>query len=208
MARSKTSAKWLKEHFSDVYVKRAQQEGFRARSVYKLKEIQERYKFIKPGMTVVDLGAAPGAWSEYVKTLVGAKGKIIALDILSMNPIVDVDFIQGDFSDVEIVKALIEKVGERKVDVVLSDMAPNMSGISSVDQDRSMFLVEMAAAFAMKVLKPEGIFLTKVFHGVGFDALVKLVKSHFKKVNTVKPDASRSRSKEVYLFAQGFQVQL
>lgn len=207
MARSKTSAKWLKEHFSDVYVKRAQKEGLRARSAFKLKEIQEKYKFIKPGMTVVDLGAAPGAWSEYVKTLVGEKGRVFALDILPMEPILGVEFIQGDFSETSTVNELIAKVGEHKVDIVLSDMAPNMSGIRSVDQDRSMYLIEMAAVFAMQVLKPNGIFLTKVFHGAGFDALFKLLKQHFQKVNAVKPDASRSRSKEVYLFAHGFNVQ-
>jgi 23S rRNA (uridine2552-2'-O)-methyltransferase len=206
MARSKSSAKWLKEHFSDVYVKRAQKEGLRARSVFKIKEIQEKYKFLKSKMTVVDLGAAPGAWSEYVKTIVGPHGKVIALDILSMNPIAGVDFIKGDFSDVSTVNSLIAKVGERNVDVVLSDMAPNTSGIRTVDQDRSMYLVEMAAHFATQVLKPEGIFLTKIFHGAGFDALVKLLKNNFKKVNAIKPDASRSRSKEVYLFADGFKV--
>ena len=207
MKKSKSSRRWLKEHFSDPYVKRALQEGVRARSFYKLEEINQHYKIIKPGMTIVDLGAAPGGWSEIAVKLVGQKGKVYALDILLMEPIVGVDFIQGDFSDYSVVDSLINKIGQHVVDVVISDMAPNMSGIVDVDIPRSMNLVESAFNFAILALKKDGAFLTKIFQGEGFDEFLKLLRSHFKEVISIKPKASRSRSRELYLLAKGFVVE-
>jgi len=202
--KSKSSNRWLKEHFSDIYVKKAKQEGFRARSVYKLSEIQERYKIIKPNMFVVDLGAAPGGWSEYAVQLVAPKGKIFALDILPMQPIKGVDFIQGDFTQDDVVKDLHARLNGEKIDVVLSDMAPNLSGLSVVDQSRSINLVEIALAFAQKGLKPGGVFLTKIFQGAGFENFVKNLRHSFGEVKVIKPDASRARSKEIFLLARDF----
>ncbi|EKE01397.1 MAG: ribosomal RNA large subunit methyltransferase J [uncultured bacterium] len=204
MKKSKSSNRWLKEHFSDIYVKKAKQEGFRARSVYKLSEIQERYKIIKPNMFVVDLGAAPGGWSEYAVQLVAPKGKIFALDILPMQPIKGVDFIQGDFTQDDVVKDLHARLNGEKIDVVLSDMAPNLSGLSVVDQSRSINLVEIALAFAQKGLKPGGVFLTKIFQGAGFENFVKNLRHSFGEVKVIKPDASRARSKEIFLLARDF----
>jgi 23S rRNA (uridine2552-2'-O)-methyltransferase len=204
--RSKSSQRWLKEHFSDAYVKRAQKEGVRARSFYKLEEINQRYQIIKQGMIVVDLGAAPGGWSEACVKLVGSKGKVYALDILPINPIPGVDFIQGDFSDNDVVTSLLHSIGEHSVDVVISDMAPNMSGIIDVDIPRSMNLVESAFSFAILALKNKGSFLTKIFQGEGFDSFLKLLRSHFKEVISIKPKASRARSRELYLLARGFVV--
>lgn len=198
---SKSSRRWLKEHFSDPYVKQAQQEGLRSRAAYKLKEIQERDKLFKPGMTVVDLGAAPGSWSELVVNYVGAKGRVIALDILPMEPIQGVEFIQGDFSDEACLQTLLTTVDPLKIDWVISDLAPNMSGIDSVDQSRSIHLAELALDFALHVLKPGGGFLIKVFQGEGFDAYLRDIRQHFKKVVIRKPKASRGRSREVYILA-------
>jgi 23S rRNA (uridine2552-2'-O)-methyltransferase len=202
--KSKSSNRWLKEHFSDIYVKRAKQEGFRARSVYKLMEIQERYRIIKPNMVVVDLGAAPGGWSEYVVQLIGSEGKIIALDILAMQPIRGVEFIQGDFTQDDVVKDLAACLDERKVDVVLSDMAPNLSGLDVVDQARSMNLAERALGFAQTVLKSGGLFLTKIFQGAGFEIFLKSLRHSFGEVKVIKPDASRARSSETFLLARNF----
>lgn len=204
MRKSKSSNRWLKEHFSDIYVKRAKQEGFRARSVYKLIEIQERYKIIKPNMLVVDLGASPGGWSEYVVQLVGLKGGVFALDILPMQPIKGVDFIQGDFTQDDVIKDLCARLNEQKIDAVLSDMAPDLSGLSVVDQARSMCLVERAVVFAQTVLKPGGVFLTKIFQGAGFDAFLQSLRHNFGEVKVIKPEASRSRSSEVFLLARNF----
>jgi 23S rRNA (uridine2552-2'-O)-methyltransferase len=202
MKKTKSSKRWLQEHFSDFYVKRANKEGYRARSVYKLQEIVERYKIIKHGSIIIDLGAAPGSWSDYAVKMVGSTGKVFALDILSIQPIVGVEFIQGDFTDATIQEIVIKKIGTHKVDAVLSDMAPNMSGNEVVDQLRVMHLVETALEFAVKVIKSNGIFLTKVFQGVGFDQLLQQFKHYFKEVKIIKPQASRARSAEIYILAQ------
>lgn len=202
-AKNKTSSRrWLKEHFSDPYVKKAQQEGLRSRAAYKLQELQKRDRLFKSGMTVIDLGAAPGGWSELVVKWVGSKGKVIALDILPMEPIEGVEFIQADFSENAQLEMLLQKLENKKVDWVISDMAPNMSGIDSVDQPRSMALAEVALDFSLRVLGTHGGFLTKVFQGEGFDAFLVEVRKHFNKVVIRKPDASRGRSREVYILAK------
>src|SRR5579885_1791901 len=184
---SKSSRRWLKEHFTDTYVKQAQQEGYRSRAVYKLLEIQERYRLFKPGMTVIDLGAAPGGWSQLVVKLIKPAGKMIALDLLPMEPIEGVEFIQGDFSDDAIMQILHEKLSDTKVDWVISDMAPNMSGNESIDIPRAMYLSELALDFALRVLSKNGGFLIKVFQGEGFDTLLAEMKRHFKSVAIRKP---------------------
>lgn len=204
MSRSKSSGRWLQEHFADPYVKRAQKEGYRSRAAYKLLEIQAKDRIFKPSLNVVDLGAAPGGWSQVAQRLVGESGRVFALDILPMEPISQVAFIQGDFQSDEVLEALMKLVGNTAIDLVISDIAPNMSGMNAVDQPRAMYLAELALDFADKVLKPEGVFVTKIFQGVGFDEYVKLLRQHFKQVVTRKPDASRSRSREVYLVAKGF----
>lgn len=206
MARSKSSHRWLKEHFDDPYVKRAQKEGYRSRAVYKLQEIQERDRLLKPGITVVDLGAAPGGWSQYAIKLVGDKGAVIAMDILPMDGIAGVDFLQGDFREETVLAQLRERLGNRKVDLILSDMAPNMSGTDAVDQPRAMYLVELAVDFAHQVLKGNGDLLMKVFQGSGMDELVKGLRARFTKVSIRKPKASRQRSPEVYVLARGFKL--
>lgn len=196
----KSSNIWLKEHFTDTYVKKAQQEGYRSRAVYKLLEIVERDRLFKPGMTIIELGAAPGGWSQLLRRLVGSKGRLIALDLLPMEPIAGVDFIQGDFSDEVVFEALLSQVS--KVDWVLSDMAPNMSGNESIDVPRSHYLVELALDFALRILDKEGGFLVKVFQGQGFDALLADIRRHFMTVSIRKPKASRGRSREVYILAK------
>lgn len=200
--KSGSSRRWLQEHFSDPYVKQAQQFGYRSRSVYKLLELQERDKLFKPGMTVVDLGAAPGGWSQLVVNHVGKKGRVIALDLLAIEPITGVEFIQGDFSEDSILEELNQLLDGSKVDWVLSDLAPNMSGIDSVDQPRSMALAELALDFALAVLNQNGGFLVKVFQGEGFDSFLVAVRQNFKKVIIRKPKASRDRSREVYILAR------
>lgn len=210
MSKSKSSKGWLKEHEEDAWVKRAREDGYRSRASYKLLEIQSSDKLIKPGMTVVDLGAAPGGWSQVAAKLVGKKGLVIASDILAMDEIPDVCFIQGDFTEESCLKEILAKVSEngadeRGVDLVISDMAPNLSGMAAIDQPRSMFLVELALDFARTTLKPGGSLLTKVFQGEGFEALLKDVKQDFSQVLNRKPDASRSRSKEIYLLAKGYK---
>lgn len=202
MANKNSSRQWLKEHFSDPYVKQAQQNSYRSRAVYKLLEMQERYGLFKPGMTVIDLGAAPGGWSQLVAKLIKPKGRIIALDLLSIDPIEGVDFIQGDFSDATVLQALLERLSPAKTDWVISDMAPNMSGNESVDIPRSMYLAELALDFALHVLNQEGGFLIKLFQGEGFDALLAEIRRNFKTVAIRKPKASRSRSREVYILAR------
>ena len=187
--QSSSSRRWLQEHFSDFYVKEAKKEGYRSRAVYKLKEIQERDKLFKPGMTVVDLGAAPGSWSELVVKLVGKKGRVIALDILPIDPIAGVEIIQGDFSEDALEQELIERLGDAKVDWVISDMAPNFSGVNSVDIPRMIALAELALHFALSVLHEKGGYLVKTFHGEGFDDFLREVRQHFKKVATRKPKA-------------------
>lgn len=201
MPTGKSSRRWLREHFSDPYVKQAQQEGYRSRAIYKLKELQERDKLFKPGMTIIDLGAAPGSWSQFVIDVVGKKGRVIALDILPMEAIPGVEFIEGDFTESHILSCLMERIGEAKADWVISDMAPNMSGIDSVDQPRSIELAELALDLAKQVLHNQGGLLVKVFQGAGFDEFLNELRQNFKKVIIRKPKASRDRSNEVYLLA-------
>lgn len=203
-SRSKSSHRWLQEHFDDSYVKRAQQEGYRSRASYKLLELQDKDHFIKPGMTVVDLGAAPGGWSQVAVKLVGPRGKVIASDILPMDPMADLVFIEGDFTDDAIFQRLQQASGHA-VDVVLSDMAPNMSGMDAVDQPRAMYLVELAADMAQKVLKPGGTFVCKIFQGEGFDSFVAELRKHYRTLKIRKPPASRARSREVYLVGLGYK---
>ncbi|WP_413722091.1 23S rRNA (uridine(2552)-2'-O)-methyltransferase RlmE [Sodalis sp. RH23] len=201
--RSGSSSRWLQEHFSDKYVLEAQKKGLRSRAWFKLEEIQQGDKLFKPDMAVVDLGAAPGGWSQYVATQIGKKGRIIACDILPMDPIVGVDFLQGDFRDPLVLQALLDRVGESKVQVVMSDMAPNMSGTPAVDIPKAMYLVELALEMCRDVLAPGGSFLVKVFQGEGFDEYLREIRSLFTKVKIRKPDASRARSREVYIVATG-----
>ena len=205
MARSKTSLGWLKEHFNDPYVKMAQKDGYRSRASYKLLEIQEKYRIIRPGMSVVDLGAAPGGWSQVTSRLIGGQGRLIASDILEMDSIPDVSFIQGDFTQDEVLARILEAVGNSHVDLVISDMAPNMSGTPAVDIPKAMFLCELALDLATRVLKPGGDFLIKIFHGEGFDAYHKQVRETFDKVQMRKPLSSRDRSREQCLLARGFR---
>lgn len=206
MARSKTSSRWLQEHFSDPYVKRAQAEGWRSRAVFKLDELIERDKLLKPGMLVVDLGAAPGGWSQMVRERLGDAGRIIALDILPMQGIGGVDVIVGDFRENEVLAQLELVLAGSRVDLVLSDMAPNMSGVGVVDQDRSMVLAELAAEFAGTHLNKGGAFLTKVFQGQGFDEYIRRLRDQYASVSIRKPKASRARSNEVYALATGRKI--
>lgn len=206
VGRSKTSAKWLQEHFDDPYVKLAQKEGYRSRASYKLLELQEKDRLIKPGMTVIDLGAAPGGWSQVAVNLVGHKGTVIASDILAMDGMAGVTFIEGDFTEQKVFDQILAALDNQKADVVISDMAPNMSGMPAVDQPRGMELVELAVDMARQVLKPDGTFVTKLFQGEGFDVLVAQLRKEYKSLKIRKPPASRSRSREVYLVATGFKA--
>jgi 23S rRNA (uridine2552-2'-O)-methyltransferase len=206
--RTKSSRRWLAEHESDVFVQRARASGYRSRAVYKLEEIQRKDRILKPGMTIVDLGAAPGGWSQYVASVMRGKGRVIASDILSMEEIPGVEFLQGDFSSDEVLAELVERLKGSGVDVVLSDMAPNMMGISDVDHARSMQLVEEAADFARKTLSPGGTFLTKVFQGRDFQPLMRALRTYFGSVAVRKPDASRARSAELYVLARDFKGEL
>jgi len=206
MARSKSSKRWLAEHFDDAYVKQAQQQGLRSRAAFKLQELQDKYRLIAPGMTVVDLGAAPGGWCQVALPLVTPGGQIIALDILGMEPLPGVEFIQGDFTEDEPLARLEQLLDGRMVDLVMSDMAPNMSGMATVDQAKAMYLAELALEFVRAHLKPGGDFVVKLFQGTDFDSFVQQVRSLFNKVQVIKPKASRPRSREVYLLARGRQV--
>jgi 23S rRNA (uridine2552-2'-O)-methyltransferase len=203
---SGSSKAWLREHWDDPYVQRAQKDGYRSRAAYKLLEINEKDRLIRPGMTVVDLGSAPGSWSQIVEKLVGDHGRIIASDILEMDALPGVTFIQGDFREDEVFARILAAIGDAPVDLVISDMAPNMSG-TSADQPRALYLCELALDMAVRVLKPGGEFVVKVFQGEGYDEYRKLVQEHFKVVKSRKPQASRPRSPEVYLVAQGFKGQ-
>jgi len=203
--RSKSSANWLREHFNDPFVKQAQKDGYRSRASYKLLEIQEKDRLIRPGMSVIDLGAAPGGWSQVTSRLIGGQGRLIASDILEMDSIPDVTFIQGDFTHDEVLQRILEAVGDSHVDLVISDMAPNMSGTPAVDMPRAMFLCELALDLATRVLKPGGDFLIKIFQGEGFDVYLKDVRSKFDKVQMRKPSSSRDRSREQYLLGRGFK---
>ena len=205
MARSKSSQRWLREHFNDPFVKRAQAEGVRSRSTYKLEELIERDRFLNPGMVVVDLGAAPGGWSELVRAVVGARGRVLALDILPFEEIAGVEQLNGDFRDTAVLARLEASLDCAAVDLVLSDMAPNMSGVSSVDQARSLELAELAAEFAGRHLRPGCTFLVKLFQGAGFDGYLRDLRRAYAKVTMRKPQASRSRSAEVYALATDFR---
>ena len=205
MARSKSSSRWMQEHFEDEYVKMAQTQGYRSRAVFKLKEIQEKDQLIKPGMNIIDLGAAPGGWSQLARELIGKKDKLIALDILPMEAIEGVDFIQGDFREEDVLNGLYEILDQAPVSLVMSDMAPNMSGNKAVDQPRAIYLAELALDTAKAVLSKNGSFLVKLFHGEGFETYYQDVQSHFTKVIIRKPKASRPRSNEVYILAKGFK---
>jgi 23S rRNA (uridine2552-2'-O)-methyltransferase len=205
MARSKSSNRWLNEHVNDHYVKESKKDGYRSRASYKLIELNKKDKLFRSGMCVVDLGAAPGGWCQVVAPLVGSHGKVLASDILPMDSIEGVEFVLGDFTEEVVFEQLLNVMDGSQADVVISDMAPNMSGISDVDQPRAMYLVELALDMAKQILKPGGTFVCKVFHGEGFESWMKDCRSCFKQVLTRKPDASRSRSKEVYLVAKGYQ---
>lgn len=203
MARSKSSARWLREHFDDAYVKRAQAEGVRARSAYKLEELLDRDRLLKPGMTVVDLGAAPGGWSQLVRQRLGDGGRVLALDVLPMPALAGVEFLCGDFREAGVLEAFERMLDGAAVDLVLSDMAPNMSGVAMADQARAMDLAELAADFARRWLKPGGGFLVKLFQGAGFDDYVRGLRADYARVTMRKPKASRARSREVYASATG-----
>lgn len=204
--RSKSSDRWLKEHFRDPYVQRAQSGGWRSRAVFKLEEIDQRERLLKPGALCLDLGAAPGAWSQYARGRVGSQGRVVATDILPMEPLDGVEFVQGDFREDEVFGRVLSLLPEGEVDVVLSDMAPAMSGVDVTDQARSMHLAELALDMARRVLKPGGDALIKVFQGAGFQELVQGARGRFGRVKLVKPQASRSRSPEIYLLAMQFRL--
>lgn len=205
MGRSKSSSRWMAEHFEDEYVKMAQAQGYRSRAVFKLKEIQEKDQLIKPGMNIVDLGSAPGGWSQFARQLLGKKNKLIALDILPMDALEGVDFIQGDFREESVMEELFIALEGLPVDLVMSDMAPNMSGNKGVDQPRAIYLGELALDTAKTVLTKNGNFLVKLFHGEGFEAIHSEIQRSFTKVAIRKPKASRPRSNEVYILAKGFK---
>lgn len=205
MARSKSSNRWLEEHVNDPYVKQAQKDGYRARASYKLIELNEKDKLIRPGMLVMDLGSAPGSWSQVAAHLVGHNGRVLATDILHMDSLANVDFIQGDFTEEAVFKQILDMLGGNKPDLILSDMAPNISGIDAADQAASMYLVELALDMARQVLKPKGNFVAKVFQGEGSEAFLKDVRTSFEKVMIRKPAASRPRSREVYIVGKGFK---
>ena len=205
MNRSKSSNRWMQEHFDDNYVKMAQAQGYRSRAVFKLSEIQEKDQIIKSGMNIIDLGAAPGGWSQFARPLIGKKNKLVALDILPMDPIEGVDFIQGDFREEAVLEQLYSLLDGAPINLVMSDMAPNMSGNKEVDQPRAIYLGELAFETAKAVLTKEGSFLVKLFHGEGFEAFHREVQQSFAKVVIRKPKASRPRSNEVYILAKGFK---
>ncbi|MEJ2533343.1 MAG: 23S rRNA (uridine(2552)-2'-O)-methyltransferase RlmE [Halioglobus sp.] len=206
MAKKRSSSKaWLREHREDPYVQQAQREGYRSRACYKLIELQEKDRLIRPGMTVIDLGSAPGGWSQVAAEQVGRRGTVIASDILPMDSVAGVVFIQGDFTEEEILRRILDAVGDVPVDLVMSDMAPNLSGMNAVDQPRSIYLVELALDLAKRVLAPGGCFVAKIFQGEGFDELIREARGLFRQVSTRKPQASRPRSREVYMVAKDFR---
>lgn len=206
MARSKSSHRWLQEHVNDPYVKQAQKDGYRSRSSYKLIELNEKDRLIRPGMLIMDLGSAPGGWSQVAGKLVGDKGRVLATDILPMDPLKNVDFIQGDFTEESVFNQILAALNGVKPDLIISDIAPNITGIDSADQGTSIYLVELALDMARRVLKPKGNFVAKVFQGTGSDAFLKDVRTSFEKVSVRKPAASRPRSREVYMVAKGFKA--
>jgi len=204
MARTKSSTRWLQRHFDDAYVRKAQQAGYRSRAAFKLLEINERDHILRPGMTVIDLGAAPGGWSQVAAKIVGARGRVIALDILPMDALAGVDIIQGDFREEALLAEIVKSVEQQRVDLVISDMAPNISGMKSVDQPRAMYLAELALDLARKVLSPGGALLVKAFEGEGIEALRRELQRSFRTVATRKPKASRPASREVYMLAKNY----
>lgn len=204
--RSASSNRWLREHFRDKYVIQAKKQGLRSRAWFKLNELQQNDRLFKPGMTVVDLGASPGGWSQYAQTQIGSRGRVVACDILPMDDIVGVDFLQGDFREEAVMQAIMQCLNEEKAHVVMSDMAPNMSGVPAVDIPRAMYLAELALDMSKKVLAREGVFVVKVFQGESFDTYLKSIRSLFAKVKIRKPDASRLRSREVYIVAIGYKL--
>jgi len=201
--RSKSSDRWLREHFADPYVKRAKAEGWRSRAIFKLEEMDKGARLLKPGSLVLDLGAAPGAWSQYARRQVGRKGRVVASDILEMEPLEGVEFIQGDFREQAVVDTIETALGGAKADVLLSDMAPNLSGMDAIDAPRAIYLAELALALAVHLLKPEGTALIKVLQGAGFQEFVAAARRDFRQIRFLKPEASRSRSPETYLLASG-----
>ncbi|MEH6625967.1 MAG: 23S rRNA (uridine(2552)-2'-O)-methyltransferase RlmE [Motiliproteus sp.] len=205
VARSKSSGQWLREHFDDHYVQKAKDEGYRSRASFKLLELGQKDQLFRPGMTVVDLGAAPGGWSQVAAEMVGDHGVVVASDILPMDALAGVTFVQGDFTEESVYESILEAVDGRPVDLVISDMAPNMSGVASIDQPKAMYLVELALDLARQVLKPDGVFLAKVFQGEGFEPLLSDMKQSFTKVQSRKPDSSRARSREIYQLCRGFK---
>jgi 23S rRNA (uridine2552-2'-O)-methyltransferase len=204
--RSRSSPRWLKEHFADPFVQRAKSEGWRSRAVFKLEEIDRRERLLRPGLVCLDLGAAPGAWSQYARKRVGTKGRVVASDILPMPELPGVEFVQGDFREEAVFEQLLARLPGRSVDLVLSDMAPNLSGVDAIDQPRSLHLAELALDMASRVLKPGGAALIKVFQGAGFRELLQGARSSFERVRVLKPQASRSRSAEMYLLAMQFRL--
>jgi 23S rRNA (uridine2552-2'-O)-methyltransferase len=205
MSRSKSSKRWLQEHHQDEYVLRARAEGYRSRAVFKLAEIQQKDQVLQAGQFVLDLGAAPGGWSEYASNIVGAQGKIVAVDLLPLEPVAGVEFLQGDFTEAETLQRLLARTGGRHFDLVLSDMAPNLSGMDSVDQPKSIYLAELALDLAQNYLNPTGAFVVKLFQGEGCDELIASLRRIFERVKLRKPDASRSRSNEIYAICDGLR---
>ena len=205
MSRSKSSQTWLKEHHDDKYVLQARRDGYRSRAVYKLIEIQQKDKILKPGQCVVDLGAAPGGWSEYAAQFVGQQGHLIAVDLLPIDPIGGVEIIQGDFTEQAVLDQILNLLEGQRIDLVLSDMAPNLSGMDSVDQPKSMYLAELALDLARENLAEDGQFVSKLFQGEGFDAYKTCLQQAFKSVKLRKPDASRPRSREIYAICRGLR---
>ena len=204
MSRSKTSKRWLTEHFKDPFVLQAQKDGLRSRAAYKLEEISKKDRLIKPGQRIIDLGAAPGGWSQWLGQYLHGRAYILATDILPMDALPDVDFIQGDFRESEVLEKILSSIGEEGADLVLSDMAPNMSGMDAIDQPKAMYLAELALDLASRVLKKEGGFVVKVFQGTGFDEFLADCRGKFSTVKIRKPEASRGRSREVFIVATGF----
>ena len=204
MKKSKGSRRWLADHESDEYVKLARSQGYRSRAVYKLQELDEKYRLLKPGSTIVDLGAAPGGWSQLAAKTLGLSGLIVALDVLPMEPIDHVQFIQGDFTEESILADLMDVLNGRAVDLVISDMAPNLSGMTDIDQPKSIYLVELALELAKNVLKPGGGFVAKCFEGSGIEDIRKDIRGSFRRINNVKPRASRGKSREIYLLGREF----
>ena len=206
MARSKSSRRWLDRQFNDPYVKRAQQDGYRSRAAYKLLEIQEKDRLLAAGMRVVDLGAAPGSWSQIAARLVGARGQVFALDLLAMEPLAGVHCLTGDFREAEVLAQLRSSLGDAPLDLVLSDMAPNISGTPAVDQPRTVYLIELALELARETLKPGGALVVKAFQGAGFDGVLRSLRDSFSQVANRKPKSSRPESREIYLVAKGFKT--